>query len=318
MIPFLWLRQAAERISPYIKHTPLSFDTNLGLALKWENHQVTGSFKARGALNKVLSLQPWELQKGLVAASAGNHGQGVALAARLVDASVTVFASEHAVPAKVEAMRALGAVVRLVPGGYAEAENAGLAHAAASSSTWISPYNDGQVIAGQGTLGLELCEELSGTPQAVWVVPAGGGGLVSGLGASLEACAQQPRLVAVQSQASPFLHALYHKNSQEGVSELASLADGLAGPVEANSLTVPLTRRYVDEFQLVSEEEIAQTIAFAWRQYNEKIEGSAATALAAVLFGKVTQRPAVVILSGGNIEPEVFAEIIDRFSGMVA
>ena len=107
MIPYVWIDEAQERIAPHIHNTPLSYNKSLDLYIKWENHQVTRSFKARGALNKVLSLQPWERDRGLVAASAGNHGQGVALAGKLVTAPVTIFVSEHAIPAKIEAMRAL-------------------------------------------------------------------------------------------------------------------------------------------------------------------------------------------------------------------
>src|SRR5512133_3464053 len=109
MIPSDWLDLAARRLQGQIRQTPLTYDSDLDLYLKWENRQVTGSFKIRGAINKVLSLAPWEQQRGLVTASAGNHGQGVAVAGRLVGAPVTVFASDHAVPAKIEAMRALGA-----------------------------------------------------------------------------------------------------------------------------------------------------------------------------------------------------------------
>src|SRR5512138_867909 len=129
MISPEWLDLAKRRIEGQIRRTPLTYDAELDTFLKWENRQVTGSFKIRGALNKVLSLEPWEQQRGLVAASAGNHGQGVAVAGQQVGAPVTVFASQHAVPAKVDAMRALGAEVRLVPGGYGAAERAGLAYA---------------------------------------------------------------------------------------------------------------------------------------------------------------------------------------------
>ena len=105
LIPLAWIQQAAERIAPHIQHTPLTFDPELGVYIKWENHQVTGSFKARGALNKVLCLQDWECQKGLVTASAGNHGQGVALAGNLLQSPTIVFASDHAVPDKITAMQ---------------------------------------------------------------------------------------------------------------------------------------------------------------------------------------------------------------------
>ena len=315
MIPYEWLQQAADRIAPHIRHTPLTYDARHDLFLKWENHQVTGSFKARGAVNKVLSLQPWERERGLVAASAGNHGQGVALAGDLTGASVTIFCSEQAVASKIAAMRALGADVRLVAGGYGEAEHAGLDYSAASGAIWISPYNDSQVIAGQGTLGLEIGQELPSLADSTWVVPAGGGGLVSGIGAALEQISPRPRLVAVQSEASAFLHAIFHHGDLESVIDLPTLADGLAGPVENGSVTIPLVRHLVDDFVLVSEAEIQRAIGYAWKTYGEVIEGSAAAALACVLSGKVAARPAVVVLSGGNIQPEVHAMLIAGFQG---
>jgi threonine dehydratase len=327
MISYNWLEQAADRISPYIHQTPLTYDPQENLYLKWENQQVTGSFKIRGALNKVLSLETSERERGLVTASAGNHGQGVALAGKIVGAPVIVFASDHAVPAKLEAMRLLGAELRLVPGGYGEAEQAGLEYASASGATWISPYNDAQVIAGQGTLGLEILQQLresSGAQPEAWIVPGGGGGLISGVGAalksrpnplgphSLKGEKDQPVsiLIGVQSEASPFLYAIFHTGTQAGSVELPSLADGLAGPVEENSLTIPLTRKYVNDFVLVNEEDIAHAIAFAWKQYGERIEGSSAAALSAALTGKVTSRPAVIVLSGGNIQPELHEKIV--------
>jgi len=310
MIPLEWLFEAAERIAPHILHTPLYCLPNNDIYLKLENHQVTGSFKTRGAINKVLTLQDWERKLGLVAASAGNHGQGVALAGNLVNAKATIFASEHAVPAKIEAMRALGAEVHLVQGGYGEAELAGLAYAKENGAIWISPYNDGQVIAGQGTLGLEIGKDLPLQQGSTWVVPAGGGGLVAGIGVAIQNLNPRPQLVAVQSEASSFLYNLYHRNTQADVIELESLADGLAGPVEEGSLTIPMVKKYVDDFVLVSEEEIYRAISDAWQQYHERIEGSAAVALAAVLYGKVNKRPVVVVISGGNIQPEIHKKII--------
>ncbi len=311
MIPLDWFEQAHERISPHIINTPLTYDAQNDLYLKWENRQVTGSFKARGALNKVLSLQDWELERGLVTASAGNHGQGVALAAKLRNSKVIVFASEHALPVKLQAMRDLGAEIHLVVGGYGEAEQTAIAYAWTSGETWVSPYNDGMVIAGQGTIALELLKQLPEPGKTTWVVPAGGGGLVSGIGCVIQSVDHKPKLVAVQSEASPFLHAIYHTGTQASVTELPSLADGLAGPVENGSVTIPIVKSTVDEFILVSEMEIRQAIRYAWDNYNERIEGSAAAALAAVISGRVTGKPAVVVLTGGNIPPGEFKLIIE-------
>ncbi len=316
MFPQTWLHEAAQRISPYITHTPLTFDPANQIYMKWENRQVTGSFKARGAFNKVLTLGELDRKRGIVTASAGNHGQGVALAANQAGTRAIIFASEHAVPAKVEAMQALGADVHLVQGGYGDAELAGLEYVRSSGGVWISPYNDAQVIAGQGTAGLEIWSDLPKRSSMTWVVPAGGGGLVAGIGAaiqSLEPGAGSPqRLVAVQSQASTFLYDLYHHGSQSSSVELPSLADGLAGPVEPDSLTIPMVKRLVDDFILVSEEEISSAIAYCWRSYQERIEGSAAAALAAVLSKKVSQRPAIVLISGGNIQAELHSKIVSE------
>jgi threonine dehydratase len=310
MIPYSWIEQASERIRPYIHKTPLTYDAEHQIYLKWENHQATGSFKARGALNKILALQDWEIMQGLVTASAGNHGQGVALAAKLRQASVTIFASEHALPNKVRAMQVLGATVHLVDGGYGEAEKAGIAYALESGATWVSPYNDGMIIAGQGTLAMEILQDHPEPSPLTWFVPAGGGGLVSGIGCVLQMQQPATNLVAVQSVASPFLYELYHHNTQKGVDELPSLADGLAGPVEEGSVTIPIVKNVVADFILVTETEIRDAVRYAWNTYHERIEGSGAASLAAVLSQKVSSRPALVVITGGNIEPDDFTKII--------
>ena len=315
MIPYEWFEQAETRIAPHIQKTPLTHDVKRGLVIKWENHQITGSFKPRGALNKVLCLADWERANGLVAASAGNHGQGVALAGRITGAEVEVFVSEHAVPAKVEAMRNLGAKISFVKGGYSEAESAGREYALKQHKEFISPYNDGQVIAGQGTIGLEVLREFN-QPAATWIVPTGGGGLISALGIILSKRTPRPRLIGVQAAASPFTYSLFHNHTQMGVEDLPTLADGLSGAVEQGSVTIPMIEEYVDDFLVVSEDEIERAIAFTWAVYHEKIEGSAAVGIAAILAGKVKENPSVVIISGGNVQPELHEKIAARFAGV--
>lgn len=307
MISLARINEAANAIAPHIIQTPIHHDEDNDLYIKLENRQITGSFKVRGALNKVMSLSSEERSRGLVAASAGNHGQGLALAANLFNAQAIVFASEHAVPSKLQAMRRLGADVRLVPGGYAEAERAGIDYARDHHAVWVSPYNDVDVIAGQGTVGLEMIEKLPKGSHYTVVVPTGGGGLAAGIGIALD---QHPfQVVAVQSDASAFMHHLYHYGSQDGVADLPSLADGLSGEVEPGSITISLVKKYIDDFVLVSEDDISSALIYAWINYHERIEGSAAVALAAVLTGKVKQRPAVVVFSGGNIQPELHAKL---------
>jgi threonine dehydratase len=312
LIPSEWLDQAVLRITPHTRSTLLTNDAELNIYLKWESRQITGSFKARGALNKVLSLEPWESAAGLVTASAGNHGQGVALAGRKIGAPVLVFASNHAVPAKIKAMQQLGAEVHLVEGGYNAAEGIALNYAAEHKKTWISAYNDGQVIAGQGTIGLEIAQDLMPESGQTWVVPVGGGGLISGIGAALDRFFPRPHLVGVNPQASSFMHSLYHRGSQDDVPDLPTLADGLSGAVENESLTIPMVKKYVNDMITVTEDEIGYAVVYAWKKYGERIEGSAAAALAAVITGKV-KPPAVVVISGGNIQPEVHEMLCQKY-----
>lgn len=312
--PFEWITRAEERISPHINVTPLTLDKELGIYLKWENHQMTGSFKARGAFNKVLSLDSWEQQKGIVAASAGNHGQGVALAGKFVGAPVTVFASQHASPLKIEKMRVLGADVRLVPGQYEQAEQEAKRYSAANSNTWISPYNDPQVIAGQGTIGLEIDRQMELSSAMTVLVPVSGGGLLAGIAASLTEQKNHPKVIGVQAEASAFMHALFNSGSPDGVPDLPTLADGLSGPVENGSITVPLIRAMVDDLLLVTEEDILYAMAYAYYHYGETIEASAAVGLSAILTGKV-KPPAIVVISGGNILPELHTQVCTRYEG---
>ncbi len=318
MIPFDRFEGARERIRLHTVRTPLTYDTGNDLYLKWENRQITGSFKARGALNKVLALEEWEREAGLVAASAGNHGQGVALAAKLSDACVQVFVPANAVRAKVDAIKALGGEVVFINGGWGATEQAAKEYAATEGKLFISPYNDGQIIAGQGTVALEIVEQLREQYQVdpdrirSWIVPTGGGGLISGCGAALAAMGLQTQLVGVQPAASAFTYSLIKRGTQEGVTDGATLADGLSGEIDGTSITIPMMRALMQDILTVSEDSIERAIAHAWWIHGEKIEGSAGVAMAAVLEGAVRQRPAVVVLTGGNVDEAAFAGIIDR------
>lgn len=316
MIPPEWLFEAKERLKPIITQTPLEYDPKNEIYLKWENLQITGSFKARGAVNKILTLEDWEKKRGIVTASAGNHGQGVALAGKIVGAPVTVFASKDASRLKLNAIGDLGAEIRLVAGGYGDAEQAGLAYAKENGMTWVSAYNDGQVIAGQGTLGLEILNDLPDPTPAAWIVPVGGGGLLSGIAAAIHSKdrpEQIYKLFGAQSEASPFMHSLYYRGTQEDIVELPSLADGLAGPVEQFSLTIPMIRKWADGICLVSEKAIIRAMAYAFQQYGQRIEPSAAASLAVILSGKLEQRPAVVVITGGNIQADIHQQLITDY-----
>jgi threonine dehydratase len=272
-------------------------------------------------LNRALALADWERAQGLVTASAGNHGQGVALAGRLIGAETRVFVSQDAPAVKIAAMRRLGARVELVEGGYHAAEEAGLTYAKHHDAVWISPYNDAHVIAGQGTIASEIVTEVPETAEMTWLVPLSGGGLCAGIGAVLAEQAKNKsetsrgaRLIGVQVEAAAFMHAIFYRGSQKAVQEFPSVADGLGGAVEEKSITIPLIKKYVDAVVLVSEEEVKRAIAFAWHVYGEQVEGAGAVGLAAVLSKKVPQGPSVVVVSGGNIQPEIHAEITKKYA----
>ncbi|MBI3362231.1 MAG: pyridoxal-phosphate dependent enzyme, partial [Chloroflexi bacterium] len=199
------IRSARKRIAGHIQATPVAYDNHLKVWFKWESHQVTRSFKPRGALNKVLSLSRAELDRGLIACSAGNHGQGVALASRQTGAQVQVYVPEDAAQIKIAKMIALGAEVVKVPGLYGDAEAAAIRAAHDRGKTYVSPYNDPLVIAGAGTIALEWLEQ---SPDIdTLLVPVGGGGLIAGVGSAAKGVRPGVKIVGVQSEASAYLHA---------------------------------------------------------------------------------------------------------------
>jgi threonine dehydratase len=310
MIPIDRFLEARETIRPWIEQTPVTYDPHLNLFFKWENSQVTGSFKARGALNKVLHLPREKQTAGLITASAGNHGQGLAYAGTLCQAPVEIFVSEDASPLKIRRMQEYGARLRLVSGGYAAAEQAALDYARQSSGTWVSAYNDEWVIAGQGTLFLEILEDIPQANSFTWVVPVGGGGLISGIGACLHQLSSARRLIGVQAANSPFFYDLYHHGTQSNTQDLPTLADGLAGAIEESSITISLVRTLVDDIVTVTENELIHAMQYAWKNFGEPVEPAGAAGLAACLSGKIQNRPAVVIISGGNIAHEQLQNLI--------
>jgi threonine dehydratase len=300
------IEAARRRIRGLVVETPLISWEN-GLWLKCENAQVTGSFKLRGALNKILGLSPAEVGAGVVAASAGNHGQGVAYAAGLVGAAATIVVPDDAVRRKVAAIRRLGAEVVEIPGGYGAAEGAGRRLAEERGAVWVSPYNDAEVIAGQGTIGLELLEQLPPEPAFDVYVPVSGGGLVSGIGLALEREGGRLRVFAVQVEHAPFMRAHFLGEDASRVVETPTIADGLSGPVEAGSMTIELVRRVVEDVLLVSEAEVREAMRRAWVEHSLPMEASAAVALAAATRRGIGHRERVVVVSGGNVPIETLS-----------
>src|SRR4051794_18123170 len=295
---------ARDVIDRHLAPTPLIRSAALGsVALKLESVQPTGSFKVRGALVAVAR----EHTQPLVTASAGNHGLGVAYAATEYGASATVVIPTNASPVKRAALESFA--VELVAAGtsYDEAEAHALGLAAAGAH-FISPYNDPDTIAGQGTIALELFEQMPDVRQII--VPIGGGGLISGIGLA-STLRNDVRVIGVQAAASAAMVA-----ALDGVSTITvqpTLADGLAGNLEDGTITIELTRRHVAEIVAVTEEEIERAIAFLSSEHGLVAEGSAAVGVAALLHGKVAaHEPTAVIVSGRNIARSTYVDILTR------
>ena len=298
---------ARDVIDRHLTPTPIISRAGLGsVVLKVETLQPTGSFKVRGALVAVAR----EHARPIVTASAGNHGLGVAYAATEYGASATIVIPTNASSVKRAALESFA--VELVAAGesYDEAE----AHAlelAARGAHFISPYNDPDTIAGQGTIALELFDQMPEVRQIV--VPIGGGGLISGIGLA-STLRRDVRVIGVQAAASPAMAA-----ALDGVSSIdvqPTLADGLAGNLEDGTITVELTRRHVAEIVDVSEDEIASAVAFLSARHGLVAEGSAAVGIAALLHGKIdADQPTAVIVTGRNIAPSTYIDILMREAG---
>lgn len=289
-----------DLIRPTVLETPL-VKRRVASRTVWckqENLQTTGSFKIRGAMAKLLSLEPADRAKGVLTASTGNHGAAVAHAGMVLDCGVTVFVPETADPTKLEAITEAGATINPVPGDPLQAELAARQEAAAAGMAYIPPYNDRTVIAGQGTVGVELLRQID-SPSAV-IVSVGGGGLISGVGAVIKRQWPDTELVAVSPKNSAAMRASMVAGHIIEVESLSTLSDGTAGGVEPHSLTFGTCRQLIDTWHTLAEEEIAEAMVAYLDTEDDRIEGSAAVALAAVSRLPESEGPVVVVLCGGN------------------
>jgi threonine dehydratase len=311
MIGLADIEAARARIRPVIRHTPVdpseSFTLIAGrpVLFKPEQRQRTGSFKIRGAYNLVSRLAPGT---EVVAASAGNHAQGVALAARLTGRRATIFMPVGAALPKVEATRGYGAEVRL--DGEAVDDSMALArvYADGSGAVYVPPFDDALIIAGQGTIGLELAEEV---PEAeVVVVPVGGGGLIAGVATALAHTRRKTRVVGVEAAGAATVQTALAAGRPVVLPQLATMADGIA--VRATSeLALAHVSAYVDDVVTVDEEQISGAMLLLLERAKAVVEPAGAVGLAAILAGKVRGRgPAVAVLSGGNIDPLLLINLI--------
>lgn len=300
--------EAARRaISDDVRRTPVEHSPGLSefagvpVHLKLEHHQVSGSFKFRGATNAVLGLTPEEREAGVVGVSTGNHGRGLARAAKAAGVRCVIAMSELVPLNKVDAIRAEGAEV-LIRGRSQDEAQTEVDRLVSGGMTMIPPFDDRRIIAGQGTLGLEMVESLPDIETAV--IQLSGGGLISGVAAALKARRPDVRIVGVSTERGAAMKASLDAGHPVEVEELPTLADSLGGGIGLdNRLTFAMTRALVDEVVTLTEPEIAAGIRHCYWQERQIVEGSGAAGVAAVLAGKVSPGgPTMLLLSGGNID----------------
>lgn len=302
----------AIRQTDLIYSPVLSKESGCELYLKTENLQVTGSFKVRGAYYKISQLNDEEKSRGVIACSAGNHAQGVALASKKFGIKSIICMPDGAPLSKVEATKSYGAEVVLVPGVYDDAHNRAEELKAEKGYTFIHPFDDEDVIAGQGTIGLEIAEQLKDADAVI--VPVGGGGLISGVAFAIKSLNPKIRVYGVQAAGAPsMLNSLEHKKI-ETLPFVSTVADGIAVK-EPGRLTFDLCSRYVDGIVSVTDDQVSAAILALIEKQKMIAEGAGAVALAAALFNKlpdVAGKKVVCLISGGNIDVTILSRVINR------
>ena len=307
--------RASNALKGVIRKTDVIYAPKLcagvDLYLKTENLQITGSFKVRGAYYKMTTLSEEEKARGVVACSAGNHAQGVALAATKNGIKSVICLPDGAPISKVQATKGYGAEVCLVEGVYDDAYQKALQLRDEMGYTFIHPFNDPDVIAGQGTIALELIEQIADLDAVL--VPIGGGGLISGVAYTLKTINPRIKVYGVQASGAPSMKNSVADGQIEELASVATIADGIAVK-KPGDLTYELCRKYVDEIVTVTDDEISAAILALMEQHKLVTEGAGAVAVAAAMFKKVdlNGKKAVCLLSGGNIDVTILSRVIKR------
>ncbi len=306
--------EAEKRIRPYLRETPVEYSyvlanmTGCEVYLKLENIQITGSFKARGALNKILSLQSSKAK--IITASTGNHGLGVANALAVVKKEGTIYLPKGASPAKVEAIKMRGAPVEFYGENSDETEQYVRKLSETTGQIYVSPYNDEEVVAGQGTIGVELLRQVPEL-DAVFV-SIGGGGLIGGIASYLKAVNPNIEVVGCLPENAPAMYECIKAGKIIEVPEKPTISDGTAGGLEPGSITFGICQKYVDSYITVTEEEIISAMKLVIKHQHLIIEGSAGVAVAALIKDKerFKGKKVAVIICGGNVSETVLKSLI--------
>ncbi len=308
---------AQSVLKSIVKFTPLEHSKSFSalseadVYLKLENFQTTGSFKVRGAYYKIKNLTPDEAVKGVLCASAGNHAQGVAYAASSLGVKSTVFMPVFAPPLKVIATRAYGAEVVLTGDTFDDAFNAAVEFGKKSGATFVHPFNDPHIIAGQGTIGLEIFEQLRDVDDVL--VPIGGGGLIAGIAIALKQLNPRIRIIGVEAEGAQSMKASIENGAPITLNSADTIADGIAVKSPGN-LTFEVTRKLVDELLVVNDAEMARTAYLLLQRAKILTEPAGVAAMAAVLYQKTDTkgRKVVPVISGGNANMSILEQILDK------
>ncbi len=309
---------AAKRLKKVAYHTPLAFApvlseaTDYRVYLKKENLQVTGSFKLRGAFNKIATLHEKGELKGVVAASAGNHAQGVALSAKHFNIEATIFMPESTPLNKVLGVKSYGANVVLKGKNYDEAYSFAIEYANKNNLSFVHPFADEEIIAGQGTIALEIFKEIDDFDAII--VPVGGGGLISGVAKLAKELNPNIKIIGVAAEGAPAMVKSYNAKSVINTEEVKTIADGIAVK-NTSEFTLDYIIKYVDQMHLVCDDEIASAILFLLERQKLLVEGAGATGVASLMHKKIDLEPnskVCVVLSGGNIDVTMLSLIIEK------
>jgi len=309
------IQEAHKRIAPFVNYTPLIhskyLSNNFKVKLKLESLQITGSFKLRGATNKLLSLNEDQKQKGVIAVSTGNHGKGVAYAANILGIKSTIFMSSMVPQFRKKAIEALGAKVKIVGNNSDEADQYARELAKKENITLIHPFDDEEIIAGQGTVGLEMLETFPDVDTVV--VPTSGGGLSGGIALAIKLQKPGVKIIAASMKRGPSMYESLKLGKPVDVEEVETLADCLGGSIGIdNKYTFKIAQETIDDFVLVDEDKIAEGIKLNFVEHKLVTEGAAATAVM-VVKDNMTQhlgKNIICLICGGNIDSELFTKII--------